>query len=375
MKIAIIGAGIGGLTSGILLVQEGVSVQIFEQANEMKSVGAGIILAHNATQVYMKCGLYSKILSRGNPVNSLNISNKKLAPYSRAETGVFDKKYSVKSIAIHRAELQKILFDRFMENQKIKLGKKLIRLENSHSCRLYFNDGTNEHFDAVIAADGIHSVVRNTLFPKSRIRDTKQKCWRGVAKLKLPVSFQNVLYEAWGVGDRFGFVQISPDQVYWYALHNVTSKYADKTFVDIFKDYHPLIHEIISETNESEIYESEIHDLKPISKWVEGKVCLLGDAAHATTPNLGQGACQAIEDAYVVNLCLKKYPLDQAFLKYEKIRHKKAKVVVDLSWRFGKLSQLQNPFAAGVRNSLIRLIPSNINAFLFDKIYRLSNVV
>jgi 2-polyprenyl-6-methoxyphenol hydroxylase-like FAD-dependent oxidoreductase len=375
MKIAIIGAGVGGLTAGLLLKRKGIGVKIFEQASGFKTVGAGIILAHNAMQVYKACGLYESISSVGQTVDSLDITNKDLNPHSILNTKEFDERYLVKNVAIHRAELHRILLDAFQGHSQICLNKELLSIERGPSCKLHFSDGSSEDFDGIIAADGINSVVRQTLYPKIRLRNTNQRCFRGIVNTTLPADLKNHLSEAWGGGDRFGFVQISDHQVYWYALHNIDQKYKGSDIHEIFNDYHPIIPELIQKTEDGQIFETEIRDLKPLAKWVDGNVCLLGDAAHATTPNLGQGACQAIEDAYVLSSCIESLPIAEAFSKYEKIRQDKAKMVVDLSWKFGKISQIQNPLAAAIRDKLIALIPASINKRNFHKIYALSDVV
>jgi len=374
MKIAIIGAGIAGLTTAISLEKIGFSVQIYEQASEIRPVGAGITLAHNAMQVYDKLGLKDDISELGNPISSMNVTTPDLIPMSKVETKCFDDKYSVNPVAIHRGELQNLLVKK-LKNTRINLNKKLVEIKGGRSISLLFSDDTEIKFDAVIAADGINSISRSVIFKENTIRKANQMCWRGISNINLSSKYQSELNEAWGKGSRFGFVQISPGRVYWYALlNNNSEENTPNNFSYNFKEYHQVVKDIISRTDTSKIFKDEIQDLEPISSWVQENICLVGDAAHATTPNMGQGACQAIEDAYVLSHCLDNYPINVAFSRYEQLRMKKAKTVVSLSWRLGKISQLQNPALIAIRNFSIKLIPSIFNRIQLDKIYKLEKL-
>ena len=144
--------------------------------------------------------------------------------------------------------------------------------------------------------------------------------------------------------------------------------------LNYFKNYDPIVNEIISQTNVDKVFQDEIFDLKPIPSWFNNTVCLLGDAAHATTPNMGQGACQAIEDAYAISYYISRHSVNIAFSKYERLRKSKAEMVVNLSWRFGSLSQIQSPVISAIRNFAMRLIPTKYNVRQSDKIYKLADL-
>ncbi len=142
----------------------------------------------------------------------------------------------------------------------------------------------------------------------------------------------------------------------------------------MFSDFHSDILRIISATQKEQIITSEIFDLKPIEKWQSENVCLIGDAAHATTPNLGQGACQAIEDAYAIGQLLDKgISIENTFQKYETIRKKKAHIIVNTSWTLGKLAHIENGFGVKIRNFIIKNIPKSANKKQMDMIFNLTN--
>ena len=369
-RIDIIGAGIGGLTTALTLKQKGLKVSVYESSAEIKPVGAGIILANNAMQVFKKLGLQEKIETAGNKISFMKITDDQLNPLSVVNLSEYEQKYGVSNIAIHRGELQKMLANEIgFEN--INLSKRLLKIEKAELFKLTFEDNSTIESEIVIGADGIKSVVRNQLFSENTIRNANQNCWRGICEIDLPENYHNELNEARGKGKRFGFVKISDKKVYWYALTNKTN--ASNNLFETFKDFHADILKIISETPTEQIITSEILDLKPIEKWQAENVCLIGDAAHATTPNLGQGACQAIEDAYVIGQLLDEgISIDNSFLKYETIRMKKAHTIVNTSWTLGKLAHIENSFGVKIRNLIMKKMPKSANKKQMDMIFNLN---
>jgi 2-polyprenyl-6-methoxyphenol hydroxylase-like FAD-dependent oxidoreductase len=370
MDIVIIGAGIGGLTTALFLEKLGMNVRIYEQSSIIKPVGAGIILAHNAMQVYEHLGLKEPIINLGIPLSSINIKTAKLKKLSTIKTNYFDKKYGVVSVAIQRGLLQKFLIHK-LQTTTIHLGKKVVDIMHTDKTSIVFSDNKTTTCDLVIAADGIRSTVRRVLFSETTIRPTNQICWRGLSNISLPEKFKHELNELWGNGSRFGFVEISQNQVYWYALHNSEDVVNKDNLLHYFKSYTSIVNEIITSTHVDKIFRSEIFDLQPIEAWVNGNVCLLGDAAHATTPNMGQGACQAIEDAYVLSHCLSMYPISSALDNYQTMRKNKADMIINMSRKLGGIAHIKNPLLAMGRNIAMKLTPARMNRKTSEKIYTL----
>lgn len=374
MDIDIIGAGIGGLTTSIALKTKGIKTKIYEQTKEIKPVGAGIIMANNAMQVFEKLGLKQEIAEHGNPISSMNVTNSQLKPISGINLKYFEKKYHVQNIAIHRGRLQQILINH-LDEDTINLNHELTNIsKDDHHYQLTFTNGTTVNSQCVVGADGLNSTVRNFLFNKNKIRNSGQICWRGVTDFYLPQTFQNELNEAWGKGDRFGFVQIAPNKVYWYALKSfkhTPDEYSINELGTYFKSYHSIVSDLIKETPTTAIHTATISDLKPIKLWYKEGVCLLGDAAHATTPNMGQGACQAIEDAYILAECLQRYDVNKAFSEYQRRRIPKAHQVVNSSWNLGKLAHWKNPLAIKLRNQLMQMAPESVNRRRTENIFQL----
>jgi len=277
--------------------------------------------------------------------------------------------------------MQQVLFNE-IDAKKIQLNKKLTSLNQSNqTVTLSFEDGSSAEVDLVIGADGIKSAVRKNIFGEIPLRYSGQTCWRGMTKFTLPHDKQFNSYEMWGneKGLRFGFVPTAPDEVYYFTtFYTAANGKDDPSLVkeNLLKDYScfgDLATQIIEATPRENIIRSDIFDLKPITQWWRGRVALLGDAAHATTPNLGQGGCQAVEDAYVIARCLKENSsIEKAFEQYQKIRYEKAVHVVNMSWRFGKVTNIGNPIVQAVRNGFMRMMPESMAIRQLDKILKLN---
>ncbi|MDH4472750.1 MAG: FAD-dependent monooxygenase [Fluviicola sp.] len=371
--VTIIGAGIGGLTTALTLKQKGLSVTIFESSAEIKPVGAGIIIANNAMQVFQKLGIQDKIEKAGNKISYMKITDTQLNNISVVDLTEYEKKYGVHNIAIHRGELQKILANE-VGYDTINLSKRLSKIEKTDLFKLTFEDNSTIESKLLIGADGIKSIVRNQLFEESTLRNANQKCWRGICEIDLPEKYHTELNEAWGKGKRFGFVKISDHKVYWYALTNSKNTKSDEVnLTEMFSEFHSDILKIISATGKEQIIVSDIIDLKPIYKWQGENVCLIGDAAHATTPNLGQGACQAIEDAYVLGKLLDTgIAIENTFKEYENLRRKKAHTIVNTSWTVGKMAHIENSFGIFLRNMIMKNLPRSANKKQMDMIFNLN---
>ncbi|MBB4805526.1 2-polyprenyl-6-methoxyphenol hydroxylase-like FAD-dependent oxidoreductase [Chryseobacterium defluvii] len=368
-SISIIGAGIGGLTLGSILKRHDLDFTIYESAPEIKPVGSGIMMAVNAMQIFDQLGLKEKIESKGNKVHGISITDESLRPISKTDILNLEKKYNSCNVAIHRAELQKIMAENIgFEN--IQLNHSLQQIKKKENYILSFENGTEKESRIVFGADGIRSQVRNQILKTGNIRNAGQKCWRGLADFDLPEQFQNQALEMWGKGKRFGFVKISERQVYWYALVNEKKFRNDLDLLTVFEDFTPLISEILQATSQEKIILNDITDLSPIPKWSSENLCLIGDASHATTPNMGQGACQAIEDAYVIGKLLENNTdFNIIFEEFQKIRRKKVDYIVNTSWKIGQLSQWE--YGNSLRNFFMRMLPESTNQMMIEKILQL----
>lgn len=369
MKITIIGAGIAGLTLAHALAKEKIDCEIFESASDIRPIGAGIILAPNAMNVYQTLGLATRLQNSGNYLDQLKLTDPQMKPISVIDVKKYRVKHQNYTMSIHRGTLQIELIES-LKNTKIHLGKSLKEVKKKKSnYTLFFEDGTSHECDHIIGADGIHSVVRKTIAPHANIRKSNQHCWRGVCDMKLTDDLSHEINEMWGKGSRFGLVPLTQGKVYWFALSN----HKNIKLLEQFNSYHPIVNQIIDATNSTKIIYNEITDLVPMDLWYMDKICLIGDAAHAMTPNMGQGAGQSIEDAKVLAEEISKNPsLESAFQKYQQIRQKRVESIMNKSWQIGTIAQLENRWIRSLRNMIMRSIPSFINERQVKQVYQLS---
>lgn len=375
MHVAIIGGGIGGLTTALSLQQAGIETTVYEAAPEIKPVGAGIVIATNALQVFRRLGIDQEVCKKGNRIDAMTITKADFSDLSRIPITDFVETFGLQNHAIHRADLHKILVDA-LGQERVLLNKRLEQIGSSgNGYALQFEDGSLLEADYVIGADGIRSIVRQQLFEENIYRDANQTCWRGMLSYTLPEQYRHEALEAWGKGKRFGMVQVGEGIVYWYLVINKDMEQEGTVPHEYAREFHALAANLLQQTPSDSIIKGPLYDLQPIQTWSHERVCLLGDAAHATTPNLGQGACQAIEDAYVLGELAKKYPLDEAFYLYPMIRRAKAHTIVRRSWTLGVVSHLTNPLAIGLRNILFKyLTPKYIMRKQMKQLFTLDEI-
>lgn len=373
-NINIIGAGIAGLTLAAHLEKKELPYEVYEQTPSFKTVGAGILLANNAMQVFQQLGIAEQLIQKGKKISQLNIVDEKLRRLSGVSLTNFEKQYGISNIAIHRADLQQVLLDS-ISTDRIHLDHRLDNLTDTH---LKFKSKSPKDYSVVIGADGINSTVRKFLFGDIPIDYAGQICWRGVVNYQLPDKYQFQFNESWGVGARFGFAQINTDQVYWFALCNYktsVSEWDDKNWRESFSNFNPLVSELLYATNNKEIHMAPMSQLSPLKMWYAGSVCLIGDACHAMTPNMGQGAGQGIEDAYALSHCLQtQKTIEDCFAQYQILRFQKAKSITNNSWKIGKIAQLESSISRKIRNFVLRSTPSSIAQNQTAKIIQLAKL-
>ncbi len=378
-RFAIIGGGIAGLTLAIALSRKGLNIQVFESAPVFKPLGAGLSLATNAMKALADIGIDKEVIAYGKLIKQMFGKDEAGRVISFTDAEELTRRFGVvNNFTIHRADLHHVL-NSLLPPGTVQLGKALIDFEQGQNCvTLSFADGTKADVDYVIACDGIHSIVRKKLLPKSLPRYAGYTCWRAVVN-DLPEGFnENETTETWGRGRRFGVVPLSNKRVYWFATLNAQQQDAlmqsskSKALQAIFKDFHFPIPDILRRTRDEQIIWSDIIDIEPIRQFAFGRVLLMGDAAHATTPNLGQGACMAIEDAASLSNGLTKYIPEEAFIGFEKHRIKRTSDIVNQSWGLGNLAQWENPLLIRLRNGLLRAVPQSVIDKQVKRLYDVS---
>jgi len=377
MKVIIIGGGIGGLTLANTLQHRGIDYELYEAASALQEVGAGILLGINAMLVFQDIGLDSKLSLAGQVLKAAHITDAALEPINSMPLAAFSDELGASSVIIHRADLINLLYQN-LNPRKIFTGKRAkYVVQSKQGAEVYFQDDTYTQGQVVVGADGIHSFIREQLFPETKQRFLGQTCWRGVVDYKLASIYQNQLFESWGPNGRFAFTALNSEQVYWYAVQATKEGEKDNPatiqnhLANNFANYKGPCLSLIRNTEN--ILRHDIYDLKTPKSWHQKRVALMGDAIHATSPNLGQGGAQAIEDAHILAYYLaKEETVEQALVTYEKKRYPKARRVTEQSRLFGRLAHLENPFWQKTRNQLMRRMPSQLSHKPIKSIFKIA---
>lgn len=368
MKIAITGAGIAGLTAAAALKKYGLSADVFEASFRIEPVGAGLGLAQNALKALGELGLADKVRKKSSRMQYFEITRRDGSIISSTSVEDFGE-----SLCIHRAALHEILVGA-VEPERIFTGKKAVALSTAdNGVVLSFADGTTHEADFVIIADGINSRLRDSVAPHARVRYAGYTCWRGV--MDAPCIDLGGATEIWDTAGRFGYVPLPDHKIYWFACINAQMgrQLAHFTLSDLqrhFAGFGKRVTEILGHTPPEGLIYDDINDMEPLSKYEYGRVVLIGDAAHAATPNMGQGACMAIEDAVILAKEISESPsVHQALLSFEQKRLERTHFIIKQSRTIGRMAQLQNPLLATLRNIALRLAPKSMQRKQLDKLY------
>jgi salicylate hydroxylase len=346
-RIAIVGAGIGGLTLGLLLRKHGVHARIYEQATELREVGAAVALAANGTKVLRELGL-------GQQLKEFSVEPTDVV-YRHGESGrlivsfpmgdAYTERYGAEFFGIHRMNLQRILGDSW-GSDGLYLNSRVQQLEeDAAGIHLHFASGGSATADVVVGADGVHSVVRNWVTgggPPPTYSDTSG--FRGIvpisalSKMPDPMTIQFWL----GAGahilhypisnDLINFLAVVPGPIPWQSSTWMTEE-PPGTVLKAFRDWHPAVREMVDAVEQSPRW--ALFSLPPLQSWSRGHTVLLGDAAHAMLPHQGQGANQTIEDAAVLATLLAASghaTLSDALHRYEVSRRARTRQVQRASW-------------------------------------------
>lgn len=378
MNIAIIGGGIGGLATAAALHNVGIKAHVYEQTDTFKPLGAGIGIGSNAMLALKQIGVADHIIKAGMPLEEQRFLNSKLEVMNSIDFSLLKKRFGEETIAIQRTDLHQALFQ-CIETAYIHFNHRVVNVSQTKSeVILTFCNKKVKAFDYVIAADGIHSLFRQTLIPNSEPRFANYTCWRGISMNKGDVPL-HISSEAWSKYGRFGWAPLANGDVYWFGC--VNSQPDDEYYqslnkhgvAKLFSHYPAPIERLILETDGASFLHHDLYDIKPLPSFVYGRILLLGDAAHATTPNMGQGAGQAIEDAYELMIAFKQETsMSNVFARYDARRVKKTKKVINLSRQIGWAAQWDEPVLISLRNNVFPLIPPSLLfrrlTFLFESI-------
>jgi salicylate hydroxylase/6-hydroxynicotinate 3-monooxygenase len=338
LEIAIVGAGIGGLTAAAALLRVGVRVQVYEQASAFARVGAGIQQSPNAVRVLRMLGLEPQLRRLAfYPMYWQNRDSKTGALTHHYSLGLdAEERFGAPYLLLHRGDLHAAIAS-IVPPQLIHLNQKLVGLKRvKEGVTLAFADGTHTTADALVGADGVHSLVREILFGPEKPRFTGRVAYRTT----FPTGHLGELdmgdNTKWWGADRHivvYFVKPNREEIYFvtstpesqFEVESWSSHGDIETLRRAYEDFHPQVRAVLAACQR--VHRWALVERDPLPSWCEDRIVLLGDACHPMTPYMAQGAAMAVEDAAVLSRCLQGIETDSipaAFRRYELTRKERA---------------------------------------------------
>jgi 2-polyprenyl-6-methoxyphenol hydroxylase-like FAD-dependent oxidoreductase len=370
-KIVIIGGGIGGLTAAVALARRGLTAEVYEQAPVLEEIGAGVGLWSNALAALESIGLSGQVTQLAVQAARQGIRRSDGAWLMCIPAEVMAARWGAGLVLVHRAELQQLLAAE-LDPATIRLGARCTEVEaNGERPIARFADGREVQADVLVGADGVHSVVRSSLFGPGSLRHRGYTCVRSITPAgSVPLPRDGA--ETWGRGARFGLGPTSGERIIWYATWNVPAGADDaadtaERLRTIFGTWHDPIPTIIEATPETALIRTDIYDRWPTRTWAKGQVALIGDAIHPMTPDLAQGACQAIVDATTLAASLAgSRDVRPALREYQQRRWRNAATTTLMARNSGTVGRWKGGMACAARDSVLRAMPAGLQLRQLD---------
>jgi salicylate hydroxylase/6-hydroxynicotinate 3-monooxygenase len=344
VSFAIIGAGIGGLATAALLLRAGHRVQVFEQAARFARVGSGIQMAPNAVKVLRHLGIEARLRDTAFQADfAISRSWDSGTETSRLALGAeVERQFGAPYLFLHRADLHAAIAD-IVPSGVVQLGMKLAAIDqDGDGVDLRFTDGSRFRADAVIGADGVHSLVRETLLGPEKPRFTGRVAYRTTfaANRLRGVTLDPVRTKWWGpdrhmvvyfvtrAQDELYFVTSVPERAEWTTPESWSAKGDLDELRAAYAGFHPDVQAILDAC--PEVFKWALFERDPLPRWSDGRIALLGDACHPMTPYMAQGAASALEDAAVLARCIDAVEpdgLQEAYQRYERVRKPRASAI------------------------------------------------
>lgn len=337
MKAIVIGAGIGGMSAAAALKQQGIECEIYEAIKDIKPVGAALSIWSNGVKCMNQLGMGKIMDDLGGPMHYMSyqdgFSGDTMTQFSLAP---LVEEVGERPCPVSRADIQSRMINWWGESD-ICFGKRLAEIEQSaEGVTATFTDGSTATADFMIAADGTHSIAREYVLGYSpERRYAGYVNWNGLVEIDTSIAPNNQWTTFVGDGKRVSVMPIADNRFYFFfdvplpkgLNEDRTTVVSDlKRYFDGWCQPVQTLIDAIDPTTTNRI---EIHDIEPFSPLVKGKVALLGDAGHSTTPDIGQGACAALEDSVVLGQCFsQQLPLEETLHLYHQKRVERVKELV-----------------------------------------------
>ncbi|WP_244876053.1 FAD-dependent monooxygenase [Winogradskya consettensis] len=370
MRIAVVGAGVGGLTAAIALRARGLQVDVYDQASELTEIGAGVSLGGNGMRVLDALGLGAAVRGASAALQRIEFHHWRSGSvfYEHPLGEWYEHRFGGPFLGIHRADFHQVLLDAF--DGQPQLGRRCVALnESADHVSLVFADGGSARADVVIGADGLRSAVRSHVTTSTEPVFSAMSCYRGLVPVdRVPggdtfaLTFflgpdrHLVAYPVRG-GSLINFVAYVPDPSWTLESWSARSTAAEAAAA--FDGWTPAVTTMLG--NAGEVGRWALYDREPLRRWSTGRVTLLGDAAHPMLPHAGQGSNQAVEDAAALAAYLSRdLPVAVALQKYEQVRKARTRKIQMGARSNAACFQLPDGPAAEQRNARLAALPDMV---------------
>ena len=336
LKVIIVGAGMGGLTTAIAMTQAGYQVEVYDRVRELRPAGAGISLWSNGVKVLNRLGLGTEIAHIGGLMQRLSYLSQTGEPLTDFSLQPLINRVGQRPYPVARTDLQQMLLAAFGAN-KVQLNSQCVGVEQTDaSATAIFADGRRATGDIVVGADGTHSTIRTFVLGQPTVRRYAGYVnWNGLVKASEALAPKQSWVIYVGRHQRASMMPVGGDRFYCFfdvPLPQGAEPLGDTRaeLTHYFKGWAEPVQQLIQQLNPTQTNRVEIHDIEPLPRLVRGRVALLGDAGHSTAPDLGQGGCQAIEDAWVLTnvLLTTNLSVADALKRYEIARRDRTAEII-----------------------------------------------
>ncbi|WP_063061456.1 FAD-dependent monooxygenase [Nocardia sienata] len=352
MKALVVGGGIGGLAAAAAFHRVGWQVEVLERAREITEIGAGLSIQPNGLRALDTLGLGDLLRTGGKAGPPRGIRRADGTWLIRNDIAALERRFGPWAI-IHRAALVDILRGA-LPTQALRPGVTVRQVLPDGTVHY---DGGTATADLVIGADGVHSVTRCALWPHAAgPRYVGYTTWR---LLIAPHPVEGSV-EIWGRGERVGYVPMPDGRIYCYLMANAPagSRAGLDRLRERFARWHDPVPALLDAAHPDAVLQHDTYELPNLRTYVHGKVAILGDAAHAMAPNLGQGACQALEDAVTLAAAVDTHGVDKGLAEYDRLRRPRTQMIARLSRQVGAPAHWDSPLATALRDTALPLLPS-----------------
>ena len=375
LRVLVAGGGIGGVAAAIACARAGHEVEVYERAPRFGEVGAGITLWANGLIALERLGVELPAVER--PLRRLRMSRAGGGEFATVDVTALEERHGAGIQAHARATVLAALHDALPDGA-LRLDSPVTGYRaDDGGVELELAGGRRARGDVLIGADGIHSTIRRELLGDAEARPLGAVAWRCISNLPAENEALDEARQIWGRGGEFGWVPLMDGRIYWFAAERERPDDRDHpggvlgALIERFGDWAPEIEPMVAASDPSRVLRTELLARSAPRSWSRGRVALLGDSAHAMAPNLGQGACQALEDAIVLQRVLTGVddPVP-ALREYSRARVLRAKAVSVISEWTGSMIYIDNGLLWRLRDLAFGAAPELALRLQLDRVIR-----